>query len=80
MKVEFFGRLVELAGARSIDAPDSCSDVAGVIAWLAASRPELADALRSGTVRAVVDDAFIGSDTALSGTSALAFIPPVSGG
>jgi molybdopterin converting factor small subunit len=80
MKVEFFGRLVELAGARSVDAPDSCADVAGVIGWLALDRPALADALRSDTVRAVVDDRFADAGTALRDTSALAFIPPVSGG
>ena len=80
MKVEFFGRLVELAGARSVDAPDSCADVAAVIGWLAVDRPGLADVLRSGTVRAVVDDGFVDAGTALSDTSALAFVPPVSGG
>ncbi len=82
MKLLYFGRLAEAAGSRGgeVDLPGEVVTVGDVRGWIARSRPELAAALSSPTVRTVVDDVVVGDEWSIEGAAELLFIPPVSGG
>ncbi|MBA3666716.1 MAG: MoaD/ThiS family protein [Sphingomonas sp.] len=82
MRLQFFGRLTDIAGRapREVILPEGVEDVAALRHWLGECESELAVALASPGVRAVVDDAIVDEAHLLSGAREIAFIPPVSGG
>lgn len=82
LKVLFFGRLREAAGAGELDLalPPQVSDARGLRDWLARDNPRLRDELQRPSVRIAVN-AFVASpDQPLSGEETVAFMPLVSGG
>lgn len=82
MRLLYFGRLAEIAGTRDLDLalPTEIETVNALIDWLATRSAALGEALRSPTVRAIIDDHYAHGDQPLVGVREIAFIPPVSGG
>jgi molybdopterin synthase sulfur carrier subunit len=64
-----------------VDPPAEISDVAGLIAWLAARGAGYAAALGDQSrLRAAIDQVFVPLDAPLAGARELAIFPPVTGG
>lgn len=82
MRLQFFGRLTDIAGraSREVTLPEGVADVAALRHWLGEGDAELAVALASPGVRAVIDEEIVTDQHLLSGAREIAFIPPVSGG
>ena len=80
-RVAFYGRLAEVAWRepRALDLPPAITTVAALRAWLPSVAPSLAGEL-GATVRAALGDAIVGDDATIAADSAIAFLPPVSGG
>lgn len=80
LRVLFFGKLADLAGAeRQIDL-GGLSDVSSLIAVLADAMPAIAPLLAPDICRYVLDQRIVPVTAPLAGASELAFLPPVSGG
>lgn len=80
MRVLFFGRLAEIAGGRTRDAPDDIASLAALRDYLTEVDPILAQALLSAGVRAAVNKIVATGDVALAPGDEVAFMPPLSGG
>lgn len=78
MKVVFFGRLQDAAGAREATAtlPSDIRDTEALREWLGRTTPEL----RDSSVRIAVNDELVAGAAPVSDTDEVAFLPPVSGG
>ncbi len=80
LRVLFFGKLADLAGAeRPIDS-HGLTDVASAIAVLTDAMPAIAPLLHPEICRYVLDQQIVPAGAPLAGASELAFLPPVSGG
>lgn len=79
-RVLLFGRLSDLAGWRERDVDPALSSLSALRARLADDDPVLGAALSGPGVQAAVDKALVRGDAALSATSEVAFLPPMSGG
>ena len=65
----------------SIEPPAEVTDVAGLIAWLAARGDGYAEALANpARLRAAIDQRFVTLDAPIAGARELAIFPPVTGG
>lgn len=82
VSVAFFGRLADAAWRepRALDLPAEVATVGALRGWLPSIAPALTDQLESATVRAAIGDTLVGDEAALTPTSEVAFLPPVSGG
>ena len=85
MSVEllYFAWVREAIGrdGEKVDPPDEVSDVAGLIAWLAARGGGYAEALTEPTrLRAAIDQIFVPLDASIAGAREIAIFPPVTGG
>ena len=82
VSVAFFGRLADAAWRepRMLDVPASIATISALREWLPSIAPGLANQLDPTTVRAAIGDTLVGDEAALSPTSEVAFLPPVSGG
>lgn len=78
MRVLFFGRLRDAAGAAELAAPAELTSLAQLRAWLAREHGGLA--LDGVGVRVAVDGTIVSGDASLSGAREVAFMPPMSGG
>ena len=78
----FFGKLGDLAGGRMREMPLSTSNitVAQLIAAIGDDDSVLGNALSDPTVRFIINEQICSSDTVISETDEIAFLPPVSGG
>jgi molybdopterin synthase sulfur carrier subunit len=64
-----------------VDPPAGVTDVAGLIAWLAARGGGYAEALAEpAKLRAAVDQLFVPLDASIAGAREIAIFPPVTGG
>lgn len=80
MKILFYGRLAEALGSE-IDLPvDRPCSIAELRSRIAQCRPEAAEPLRSGRVRACIGDSIVNEDQLVTPGSRVEFLPPVSGG
>jgi molybdopterin synthase sulfur carrier subunit len=65
----------------TVEPPAEVTDVAGLIAWLAARGGGYAEALASpDRLRAAVDQSFVPLDAPIAGAREIAIFPPVTGG
>ncbi len=80
LRVLFFGRLREIAGAQELQCDAELADVAALRDWLSARNPELGEALRAPGVRVAREQSFCSFDEPLSGAREIAFMSPLSGG
>lgn len=79
MKILFFGKLAEAAGAsRDLDTSELAT--VGDVTDLLCEDPSLDGLLRSRTVMTVLDDKVVPPETPLADARELAYLPPVSGG
>jgi molybdopterin synthase sulfur carrier subunit len=76
-KVLLFGRFADLAGWR-----EKTLEVATLseLRDLLSADPRLAEALAGPSVQVAVDKTLVRTDMALTATSEVAFLPPMSGG
>jgi molybdopterin synthase sulfur carrier subunit len=77
-RVLLFGRLADLAGWR--DRVLEADSVADLRRALAATDPDLGEALAGPGVQVAIDKAIIRGEAALAAGSEVAFLPPMSGG
>lgn len=80
LRVLFFGRLRDLAGAGEIAIAGTPADVGALRALIGAQNPQLGAALAEPSVRVAVDQSFAEGDAPLLGAREVAFMPPLSGG
>ena len=80
--VLLFGRLKDAFGASSIALPPGADTAAALRAGLAEANPDLADLLRSKSVRIAVNQTLVTDEVAarLSPSDDIALLPPLSGG
>ena len=76
-KVLLFGRFADLAGWR--EKTIEAATLTDLRAHLSAD-PRLAEALAGPSVQVAVDKTLVRTDIALTATSEVAFLPPMSGG
>ncbi len=76
-KVLLFGRFADLAGWR--EKTLEAATLTDLRALLSAD-PRLAEALAGPSVQVAVDKTLVRGDVALTATSEVAFLPPMSGG
>jgi molybdopterin synthase sulfur carrier subunit len=81
-QVLLFGRLKDAFGAASIPLPAGVSTAAALRAKLAETNPDLAEMLRSRSIRIAVNQALVADETAarISASDEIALLPPLSGG
>ena len=77
-RVLLFGRLADVAGWRERES--GAITLAALRAELCGLDAALAEALAGRGVQAVVDQTLVRGDMALTATSEVAFLPPMSGG
>ena len=77
-----YGRLAQLIGAEEVrlDLPAPSCSIAEVRAAIIACYPETEEQMRSGQVRACVDDVIVGEEYVVGAAQTVEFLPPVSGG
>lgn len=82
MRILFFGRLSEVAGAseREVALPPGVSDLAGLRSWLARQDGRLGEAMSGLRVRTAVNGTLATGNVPLAGNEEVAFMSPVSGG
>ena len=80
--VLLFGRLKDAFGVASIPLPAGVATAAALRAKLAEANPDLADMLRSKSVRIAVNQALVADEAAtpISSSDEIALLPPLSGG
>lgn len=76
-RVLLFGRLADIAGWR--EKTVEAASLSHLRAALSAD-PALAEALAGPSVQVAVDKTLVRADVPLTGTSEVAFLPPMSGG
>jgi molybdopterin converting factor small subunit len=81
-QVLLFGRLKDAFGAASIPLPVGAATAAALRAKLAEANPDLADMLRSRSIRIAVNQSLIADEAAtrISPSDEIALLPPLSGG
>ena len=81
-QVLLFGRLKDSFGAASIPLPAGVVTAAALRAKLADANPDLADMLRSKSIRIAVNQTLVAdeSGTRISPADEIALLPPLSGG
>ena len=77
-QVLLFGRLADLAGWR--DRVVEAGSLAALRTLIAEEDPNLAEALAGPGVQVAVDKALVRGEAALTATTEVAFLPPMSGG
>lgn len=80
VRVLFFGRLRDIAGASEIDVADGGGSVAELRALLGAANPALGETLAALEVRVAIDQIMAAADANIEGAREIAFMPPLSGG
>ena len=82
VKLLYFGRIAERAGAReeSVTLPESVKTGAQLVDWLAERDPVLGEVLRDPSTRIALDKEIAPNEAALSDVVEIAFLPPMSGG
>lgn len=82
VRVLFFGRLGELAGAAEtvVDLPSAEMAIEAFRDHIARSNPELANELGKSSVRAAINQEIVFTGAILRSGDEVAFLPPVSGG
>jgi molybdopterin converting factor subunit 1 len=80
--VLLFGRLKDAFGAASIALPEGAGTAAELRALLISENPDLAEILRSKSVRIAVNQELVADEAATRITHAdeIALLPPLSGG
>jgi len=79
-RVLLFGRLADVAGWRERMIEPTPATLSALKAQLGAADPALGEALAGSGVQAAVDKVLVRGDAALTATSEVAFLPPMSGG
>jgi molybdopterin converting factor small subunit len=81
-QVLLFGRLKDAFGAASIPLPNGVATAAALRAKLAEANPDLAEMLRSRSIRIAVSQSLVADETAarISASDEIALLPPLSGG
>jgi molybdopterin converting factor small subunit len=81
-RVLLFGRLKDAFGAASIELPPGIDTAAALRSRLAEANPELAEMLRSKSVRIAVNQTLVADEagTRISPADEIALLPPLSGG
>ena len=83
LELLYFAWVREAIGCdgEQVDPPAEVTDVATLIAWLAARGGGYAEALAEPTkLRAAIDQLFVPLDAAIAGAREIAIFPPVTGG
>ena len=83
MKLRYFAWVRERVGRdeEEIELPDTVTDVAGLMAWLADRDEGYAAAFAEpDVVRAAPDQTHVEHQTKLAGAREIAFFPPMTGG
>ncbi|GAM97775.1 hypothetical protein U91I_01404 [alpha proteobacterium U9-1i] len=80
MRVLFFGRLGDAAGASEMNAPKRARTLSELRAALCADNPALALALDQAGVRVAVDHVIVHTDADIANAREIAFMSPLSGG
>ena len=77
-----FGRLKDAFGAGFIPLPEGAATAAALRSKLAEANPDLADMLRSKSVRIAVNQTLVADEdaTPISASDEIALLPPLSGG
>lgn len=80
--VLLFGRLKDAFGASSIAMPEGVGTAAELRAMLANENPDLAETIRSKSVRIAVNQSLVADEagTRISPADEVALLPPLSGG
>jgi molybdopterin converting factor subunit 1 len=80
--VLLFGKLKDAFGAASIPLPTGVATAAGLRESLAEAHPDLADMLRSKSIRIALNQSLVADETAvsISPSDEIALLPPLSGG
>ena len=81
-QILLFGRLKDAFGATSIPLPEGAITAAALRTKLAEANPDLADMLRSKSIRIAVNQTLVADETAASigPKDEIALLPPLSGG
>ena len=81
-QVLLFGRLKDAFGAASIPLPEGAANAAALREKLAEANPDLADMLRSKSIRIAVNQTLVADETAthIGPKDEIALLPPLSGG
>jgi molybdopterin converting factor small subunit len=81
-QVLLFGRLKDAFGSPSIPLPSGAGTAAALRARLAEANPDLADMLRSKSIRIAVNQTLVTDEAAarISSSDEIALLPPLSGG
>ena len=80
MRVLFFGRLRDVAGAGELSLAAPLSTLADLHAHLARDNAALGEALAGPGIRVAIDQAFVTGDADFGPNAEIAFMPPLSGG
>lgn len=80
MKLQFFGPLKDISGARDVEHQSTAPTVAALIEELASDNPALGAVLSKPPVRYVVDNEIMTIDAPIHTGSVVGFLPPFSGG
>ena len=83
MKIRYFAWVRERVGTaeEDVDLPSGVTDVAGLVAWLAARDEGYAAAFAEPkVVRAAIDRVHADHSAPLAGAGEVAFFPPMTGG
>ncbi|HEV7693187.1 MAG TPA: MoaD/ThiS family protein [Hyphomonadaceae bacterium] len=77
-----FGKLKDAFGAASIPLPEGAATAAALRAKLAEANPDLADMLRSKSIRIAVNQTLVADESSarISPIDEIALLPPLSGG
>lgn len=80
--VLLFGRLKDAFGADSIALPEGAGTAAELRALLISANPDLAETLRSKSIRIAVNQELVADEasTRISHADEIALLPPLSGG
>lgn len=81
-QILLFGRLKDAFGAASIPLPAGAATAAALRTKLAEANPDLADMLRSRSIRIAVNQSLVADEpgTSISSSDEIALLPPLSGG
>ena len=82
LHIRYFARIRDLMGRseETVELEDNDLDGAGLIDWLSARTPEIADQLHDPSIRLVLNEEFCTMDHQIRDGDAVALVPPFSGG
>lgn len=80
MRVLFFGRLRDVAGANEIAVTHPCNTLEDLRSVLAQANPALGEALAAPGILVAVDQTIRRELASIAGAAEIAFMPPLSGG